>query len=294
MTEIERGRIGGGDEDRLPWLEPVEDEAPEAGVGASKLVAAVLVCLLAIGLLVGGVFWLRERGTSAETAQGEGDLIAAPAGDYKVPPTEPGGMNVEGEGDATFAASQGVPVDAAIDISRQPEAPVAGNARPAEPAGMQVAGTEPVKTVPLPASTASAPAAVTSPKPAAPVSAPKAAPAKPADVAKTSPAKPVEAAKASPPKPVPPKAAPAKPTPVTAGGSAVQLGAFGSLEKANAAWADLSGRFPGLRSLSHSVSLTEVGGKKLYRLRAAAGSSGKASAVCRALTSAKEACNVVG
>ena len=26
MTDIERGRIGGGDEDRLPWLEPVEDE----------------------------------------------------------------------------------------------------------------------------------------------------------------------------------------------------------------------------------------------------------------------------
>ena len=52
MTDIERGRIGGGDEDRLPWLEPVEDERPEAGVGAGKLLAAVIVCLLAIGLVM--------------------------------------------------------------------------------------------------------------------------------------------------------------------------------------------------------------------------------------------------
>ena len=180
MTDIERGRIGGGDEDRLPWLEPVEDETPDRGVGAGKLIAAVVVCLLAIGLVIGGVFWLRERGGAPETARGDGDLIAAPAGDYKVAPAEPGGMNVEGEGDATFAASQGVPVDAAIDISKRPEAPVAAGPRATEPA--KVAKAEPVKTVPLPASKAAAPAttpAAPVTKPATPVSAPAPKPRRP-------------------------------------------------------------------------------------------------------------------
>jgi cell division septation protein DedD len=287
MTDIERGRIGGGDEDRLPWLEPVEDETPDRGVGAGKLIAAVLVCLIAIGLVIGGVFWLRERGGAPETAQGDGDLIAAPVGDYKVAPTKPGGMNVEGEGDATFAASQGVPVDAAIDISKRPEAPV-GAARAPEPvktAKAEPVKTVPVKTVPLPPSTAAGPAVA--PKPAVP---------KPIEVAKPAPAKPVEVAKAPAPKPAPPAkvAAPTKPATPASAGPAVQLGAFGTEAKAQAVWADLSGRFPALRSLSHSVSLTEVNGKKLYRLRAGAGSSGKAAAVCKALTSAKEACNVVG
>ncbi len=280
MTDIDRGHIGGGDEDRLPWLEPVEDEQPEGGVAAGKLIAAVVVALLALGLIVGGLFWLRERGTS-EVAGGSGDLIQAPPGDYKVAPSDPGGMNVAGEGDATFAASQGVPVDAAIDISKQPEAPVAGQRAP-QPATAPVA---PVKTVPLPASTAApaptvAAAPVTPPvtKPAAPVSAPT--PPKPAEVKR-----PVEVAS---------KPEPAKPAVAASGGPAVQLGAFGSEAKAQAAWSGLAGRFPALKSLSHSVTLAEVGGKKLYRLRATAGSRDKAATVCRALSHAKEACNVVG
>ncbi len=276
MTDIERGRIGGGDEDRLPWLEPVEDEQPETGVGAGKLIAAVIVALVAIGLVIGGIFWLRE-GSGPGELPGDGDLIAAPAGDYKVPPAQAGGMAVQGEGDATFAASQGVPVDAAIDISKQPEAPMAGNARSAEP----------VRTTPLPASTA-APATVPALKPApAPVKTATAPTAKP------TPVEPVKVA----PKPVPAKPVEvAKPAekPATGGGPTVQLGAFGSEAKANAAWAGLAGRFPALKSLSHSVTLAEVGGKKLYRLRASAGSGAKASSVCRALTSAKEPCNVVG
>ena len=174
MTDIDRGRIGGGDEDRLPWLEPVEDEQPVGGVSASKLIAAVVVALLALGLVVGGIFWLRERSGPAEIAGGDGDLIAAPKGDYKVAPNEPGGMNVAGEGDATFAASQGTPVDAAIDISKQPEAPVAAGPR-------GPAAAAPVKTVSVPASTAVDSASGAKPaapvtKPATPVSTPKPAP----------------------------------------------------------------------------------------------------------------------
>ncbi len=259
MAGGEGVRIGGdvvADGDRLPWLEPVDNEAAEAGVGAPKLIAAVVVALLAIGLVIGGIFWLRERSMMAD---GSGDLIAAPAGDYKVAPRDPGGMAVEGEGDAAYAASQGVPVDAAIDISRRPEAPVAV-ARGAAPG----AAAQP------------APVAAAAPVPAPP------------------PAKAAELAQAVPPKPATPPAAKPPTEPVPAKGPAVQLGAFGSEASAQAAWRDLAGRFPLLSGLGHSVTLAEVGGKKLYRLRAAAGSRTQAGTVCRALTRAKEPCAVVG
>jgi len=119
------GRMGAGlDEDRLPWLEPAENEARSSGSGgAGTLVAALIAALVALGLVVGGVFWLRDRG-HVDAGSGEGELIAAPAGAYKVKPAEPGGMKVEGQGDAAYAASTGKTPDAAIDISAVPEAPL--------------------------------------------------------------------------------------------------------------------------------------------------------------------------
>jgi hypothetical protein len=120
------------DEDRLPWLEPVENEdqrgggagVPPALGGAGAVVAALVAALVALGLVVGGIFWLRDGGVSG--GGGSGELIAAPAGPYKQKPAEPGGMKVEGQGDAAFAASAGTDVNAAIDISAIPEAPLAG------------------------------------------------------------------------------------------------------------------------------------------------------------------------
>src|SRR5204863_3761158 len=82
-----------GGEDRLPWLEAVEEEDAE-GPSIAKLVAAIVIGLVAIGVIVGGLFWLGNRGQDAT-----GEVIAAPQGDYKVRPADPGGMNVSGEGD---------------------------------------------------------------------------------------------------------------------------------------------------------------------------------------------------
>jgi hypothetical protein len=92
------------DEDRLPWLEAVEED--EDGDGAppvAKLVAAIVIGLVAIGVIVGGLFWLGNRGQNGNG----GDIIAAPEGDYKVRPENPGGMNVSGEGEVAAAASAG-------------------------------------------------------------------------------------------------------------------------------------------------------------------------------------------
>src|SRR5688572_7835980 len=103
MSDFSRDRLDTADEDRLPWLEAVEDEDDEPGVGAGKLIAALIAGLIALGLIVGGVFWLRDR---TADGSGEGELIAAPEGNYKQQPETPGGMQVAGQGDVAYSASE--------------------------------------------------------------------------------------------------------------------------------------------------------------------------------------------
>jgi hypothetical protein len=147
------------DEDKLPWLEPVENDERPRGGGTGAVVAALVAALVALGLVVGGVFWLRDNGP-AGLSGGQSEMIAAPAGPYKQKPTEPGGMKVEGQGDAAFTASTGAEVNAAIDIDGVAEAPLSGKgSAPAEVAAAPVAKT-PVPTVKVAAAAApSAPAA---------------------------------------------------------------------------------------------------------------------------------------
>jgi hypothetical protein len=106
------------EEDRLPWLEPVEEE--ESGPSPGKLIAAVLVGLVAIGIIVGGLFWLGNR---ASGGGGTEEVIASP-GEYKVRPQEPGGMKVDDKGSTQVAASEGKEQTSSINQSAQPEAPV--------------------------------------------------------------------------------------------------------------------------------------------------------------------------
>lgn len=120
MTDIRADETGVEDEDRLPWLEAVDETDDDNGPSPLKLIAAVLIGLVAIGLVVGGIFWL---GNSDEGAGGP-DVIAAPEGDYKVKPEEPGGMKVEGEGDTAFAASTGETPKGKLNVEALPEAPV--------------------------------------------------------------------------------------------------------------------------------------------------------------------------
>ena len=61
MSDTGRSMGGNADEDRLPWLEPVEDETAEEGVSAARLIAGLVVALVALGLVVGGVYWLKQR-----------------------------------------------------------------------------------------------------------------------------------------------------------------------------------------------------------------------------------------
>lgn len=135
-----RVEVGPEDGDKLPWLEAVEDEDDRGGPSAAKLIAALVVGLLAIGAIVGGLFWLGNRDGGVTHAAGQPELIAAPEGPYKVKPTEPGGMAVEGRGDTRFATSEGEDPNARINVDAIPEAPVAG-ARGTR-AGAEAAGTQ--------------------------------------------------------------------------------------------------------------------------------------------------------
>lgn len=111
----------GGHQD-MPWLEPVEEEAPQRGLSPFTVVLLVLLGLLLIGGAVGFFGWLStSRGEKSDGVA----LIRAPEGDYKVPPDDPGGMAVEGEGDMTFAASEGAEPNSRIDLGAVPEAPMA-------------------------------------------------------------------------------------------------------------------------------------------------------------------------
>jgi hypothetical protein len=135
------------DEDRLPWLEAVEEEGEVAGPGLAKLIGAVVIGLIAIGLIVGGLFWLGNRDQDGT----DGALIAAPEGDYKVRPDDPGGMNVAGEGDTAYAASTGSTPQGRLNTDTVPEAPVErASPAPAAPAA------QPPAPRPRPASAAPA------------------------------------------------------------------------------------------------------------------------------------------
>ena len=108
------------DEDRLPWLETADEDYRERP-SIARMLPLILGGLIVIALLVFGYIAL----TNGNRAEGNGDLIAAQEGDYKVKPEEAGGRKVEGEGDTSFATSEGKgPKNAKIDLKQLPETPV--------------------------------------------------------------------------------------------------------------------------------------------------------------------------
>ena len=75
-------------------------------------------------------------------------------------------------------------------------------------------------------------------------------------------------------------------------GTLIQLGAFSSGTKAEAAWKALTARFGSLGAMSKII--TPVAGSSLFRLRAGAASPADAKAMCQSLRVAGENCVVIG
>ncbi|TZG27732.1 SPOR domain-containing protein [Sphingomonas montanisoli] len=266
MTDYSRDRLGPDDEERLPWLEPVEEDyEEERGLSPAKIAIGVIILLVVIGMIAGSVLWLRGRGDVA--ASGDGSVIRAPDDYYKQRPENPGGMDVGSGDEIVYSASQGNEVASEVDTRGAAEAPINVDRAQAPvtvaipPSRTAQAGLPPAATAPAKTADAAVPTKVAPPvaKPAAP--------------------KPVAAA------PVASAPAPAS------GGSMVQLGAFSSPAKANSAWKSLSGRFSFLSGLTQSVAPVQSGDKTLYRLRA---SGGDARNICARLKTAGESCSVIG
>jgi type IV secretory pathway VirB10-like protein len=109
-------------DEQLPWLQPVEDEDEPRGLSARKMLAALLVVLLA-ALIVGATFfWLGRREAAVN---GPPELIRAPAAPYKVKPPNPGGLDITGESETAFETSAGEDPHAQLDLDKLPEQPVA-------------------------------------------------------------------------------------------------------------------------------------------------------------------------
>ena len=158
MTDMRANDPGLDDDDRLPWLEAVEEDEASDGPGAAKLIAFVVIGLLVIGLVVGGVFWMRSTDGGSADPAGEPELIAAPEGDYKVKPDDPGGMKVEGKGDTAYAASEGADPKGVINVDAAPEAPVV--AAPKQQPAPAAAAPKQAPAAPAPARPASGGATV--------------------------------------------------------------------------------------------------------------------------------------
>lgn len=150
------------EDDRLPWLETVEADEPE-GVGIGKVVALVILGLAILAFIGFGLYKWQAHTAAAD---GDGAIIAAPEGDYKVRPADPGGLKVKGEGNTAIATSAGKPGGTgAIDLRAVPEAPMNGTRvvqKPAEPNG----GRNAVAQVPESGGKLVAPAPVAAARPA--------------------------------------------------------------------------------------------------------------------------------
>jgi hypothetical protein len=109
----------------LPWLAPVEDEDEPRGISARKMLAALMVVLVAAALVAGTFFWIGRRNAAVN---GPPELIRAPAQPYKVKPPTSGGLDIAGESETAFETSAGEDKDAQLDLNKLPEAP------PAKPA----------------------------------------------------------------------------------------------------------------------------------------------------------------
>ncbi len=138
MTDTERdGGLGLDDPDRLPWLETADGYEYEESASPLKVAGLVLGGLALLAAIVGGIYWFQRNQAGG---QGNGELIAAQEGNYKVPPTDREGKSFEGEGDAAFAASEGKKVDAKLDPAKAKAAATAAPAAPAAKAGPVPAG----------------------------------------------------------------------------------------------------------------------------------------------------------
>jgi len=134
-------------DEQLPWLQPVEDEDQPRGLSARKMLAALVVVLLAALIVAGTFFWLGRRDAAVS---GPPELIHAPAAPYKVKPPNAGGLDVSGESETAFETSAGEDRDSQLDTSKLPPG-VVPKPTPEAPAAAAPEAAKPPVATPTPA-----------------------------------------------------------------------------------------------------------------------------------------------
>ena len=95
------------DEERLPWLESSEDDSYEdEGSDLGHTLRLGLLAVVALGALVGGIYWATHRNPD-QVLVADGSLVPADSQPYKEAPKNPGGKTFDGTGDTSFAVSEG-------------------------------------------------------------------------------------------------------------------------------------------------------------------------------------------
>lgn len=125
MNNTNNNGLNLNDPDRLPWLETADGYEYVESTSPLRMAVMLLAGLVLLVAIVGAVYWLQRNQIGG--ANGNGQLIAAPAGAYKVKPQDAGGKRFEGEGDSAFAASEGTKTGATL----VPAAKIAAAAPPA-------------------------------------------------------------------------------------------------------------------------------------------------------------------
>lgn len=317
-----------GDADDQPWLaEGVREErstlVPRARLFGGGLIAVLLAILVGLGVYFAAA--RKSDGSRGYATAAEAPLIAADPGPYKIAPEHPGGAQITGIDDTIAAAASGRDPGSALlpDTSEEPlPRPVAGvpataptdllAAVPVVDAHVVEPPAAPAAAKPIAPAATAKPVIVTPAKPVAPAPDSKAAAkvdtvsaankAKAAQVQSSLSNKPL-AAKPADPLAVPADAstraakfdpsvtAPLPPKAKT-GGVTLQLGAFSTSAKADAAWTS-AGSDGALSGLTKRIEPVDRGGTMLYRLRAGGVASPDAArALCTRLKAAGAACIV--
>ncbi len=113
MAEIENEGSSIEDSDHLPWLETADDYEYDNSPSIYRIILYIIMVLLLISSIVAAYFWYKNQSEDSNS-QGNGGLITAQKGDYKIAPEDRLGKEFEGEGDASFAASEGQKLSSTI------------------------------------------------------------------------------------------------------------------------------------------------------------------------------------
>ncbi len=259
------------EDDRLPWLEAEDDDDGYAGVDTKRVFAFVLAGLAILAAVVGGIWWATHR-KPADVAVADGSTIAAPVGDYKSAPKDPGGKTYAGTGDSSFAVSQGQKPNAQLAGSGDVNAVNSAANAAANAANDIKTGAVGAIGTTVNAATNAMP---NGGNPTAHLPAPAGHDAKlVANGAGSNTGSGASTGSGS------------------STGTGVQVGAFSTQKSAEAAWSKLSQQYSALSGFRHRIVEGQADIGTVYRLQAIAGTDAAASALCSKLRSAGLPCQV--